>query len=319
MRACGALEAFGDSGGFERMRNIFSGSFATETRRGKNFGGIGKLERIEGTTNAVHGGEVGFGEHFRHHVLLLFPDAVFAGDRTARGETEFEDLEREGFGSFFLTRDVAIVEDERVEIAVTSVENIGDAKAGLRTEASDFGHDLRERGAWDDAVLHDVVGGNAAHGGEGGFAAFPDEGAFGIGLGDMNLPGAVLAGDLVDVLHEGRDFGGGAIEFDEEQRAALGIVGVDGGFGGLDGEVVHHFDGGGKHACSDDVADSGARFVGTRKSGEERAHTFGAFDDAQDNFCGDAESTFRADENASEIVAGGIEMLAAEMDQRAIG
>ena len=46
---------------------------------------------------------------------------------------------------------------------------------------------LGERGAGNDAVLHDVVGGDAAHGGEGGFAAFPDEGALGFGLRDANF------------------------------------------------------------------------------------------------------------------------------------
>ena len=193
----------------------------TETRRGKHFGGIGKSERVEGATNALHGDEVGFGKHFGHHVLLFFPDAVFAGDGAAGGEREFENLEGEGFGSLFLAGKWRS-KNERVEIAVAGVENIGDAKARMRAEAGNFGHDLRERGARDNAVLHDVIGGDAAHSGESGFASFPDEGAFDIRLRDMNLPGVVFAAELVDVLHEVCDFGDGAIEFDEEERAESG-------------------------------------------------------------------------------------------------
>ena len=127
------------------------------------------------------------------------------------------------------------------------------------------------------------------------------------------------AADCVDIGHEGGDFGDGAIEFDEEEGAAHGVVGVDGGFGGLDGEVVHHFDGGGQHASGDHAANGGAGFVGAGECGEERLHGFGALDDAENHFCGDAESAFGADENAEEIVAGRVERFSAEVDERAIG
>ena len=150
-------------------------------------------------------------------------------------------LAGEGFGGVFLAGDAAIVEDERVEVAVAGVENVGDAKAGgaLRREISLM--ILRERGAGDDAVLHDVVGGDAAHGGEGGFASFPDEGAFDVGLGDANFARRRFRGRFRRRGHEGCDFGDGAVEFDEEERAAIGIVGVDGGFGGLDREACPSF------------------------------------------------------------------------------
>ena len=49
------------------------------------------------------------------------------------------------------------------------------ADSRLRAEPLDFAHDSRQRGARDHAVLHDVVGRNASHGGEGGFASLPDQ------------------------------------------------------------------------------------------------------------------------------------------------
>src|SRR5580700_7947071 len=199
------------------------------------------------------------------------------------------------------------------------MEDVGDADACCGAEAGDFAHDLREGGAGDDTVLDDVVRRDAAHGGEGGFAAFPDEGALGIGLGDADFRGGVGAADFVDVSHQGFDFGDGAVELDEEKGAAVGVVGVDGGFGGLDGESVHHFDGSGEHASGNDAADGGAGFVGAREGGEEGLHAFGALDDAENHFCGDAESAFGADENAEEVVAEGVEGFSAEVDQGAVG
>ena len=56
-----------------------------------------------------------------------------------------------------------------------------------------------------------------------------------------------------------------------------------------------------------------------RKRGEEGLHGFGALDDAENHFGGDAERAFGADENAEEIVAGSVERFSAEVDERAVG
>ncbi len=277
------------------------------------------MERVEGAADAVHGGEVGFGEHFGHHFLFVLADAVFAGDGAAGGDADFEDARGERFGGVLLAGDAAVVEDHGMKIAVACMKNIGDAEACFAAELFNFGEDARQGGAGDDAVLDDVVRRDAGHGGEGGFAAFPEEGAFGVGLREANFRGGVGAADFVDVTHERGDFGDGAIELDEKKSAAHGIVSVDGGFGGLDGEIVHHFDGCGQHASSDDAADGGAGFGRARKGGEEGLHGFGALDDAENHFCGDPERAFGADENAEKIVTGRVEGFSAEMDERAVG
>ena len=301
------------------MRLVLAGFFTAEARRWEDFSGIAEIERVEGAADALHGGQVGFGEHFGHGVFFVLADAVFAGDGATGGDAEVEDLGGQGLGGVLLAGDACVVEDEGMEVAIAGVEDVGDADACFGAEAGNFAHDLGEGGAWDDAVLDDVVGRDAAHGGEGGFAALPDQGALGVGLGDANFGGGVGAADFVDVGHQGFDFSDGAVEFDEEERAAHRVVGVDGGFGGLDGEVVHHFDGGGEHACGDDAADGGAGFVGVREGGEERLHAFGALDDAENHFCGDAERAFGTDENAEEIVAGSVESFSAEVDEGAVG
>ena len=48
------------------------------------------------------------------------------------------------------------------------------AESGGFAERFDFAENLGESGAGNDAVLHDVTGGNAAHGSERSFTAFPD-------------------------------------------------------------------------------------------------------------------------------------------------
>ena len=301
------------------MGDVFAGLLAAEARRGKNFCGIRKLQRIEGAADTLHGGKIGFGKHFGHHALFFFAHAVFTGDGASCGEAKFENFHRKCESGFFLAGNAAVVENEWMEIAVASMKNVGNAQGVFFAEPRDLAHHSRKSSAGNHAVLNDVVGRNTAHCSERGFAAFPDECALGVGLGDANFPGAIRTANFVNVREKGLDFGERAIKLDEKQAATVGIVGVDGGFGGLDGEMVHHFNGGGEHAGGDDTADCGAGFVGGRKRGEERADAFGALDDAENDFRRYAERAFGANEDASEIVAGSIERFSAEMNERAVG
>src|SRR5580658_1713596 len=155
-----ALEAVGGAGEFAWMRDVLAGFFAAEAWSGENFGGIAEIERVEGAADALHGGQIGFGEHFGHGVFFVLAYAVFAGDGAAGGDTEVEYFGGEGFGGVLLAGDAGVVEDERMEVAVAGVEDVGDADACGGAEAGNFAHDLREGGAGDDAVLHDVVGGD---------------------------------------------------------------------------------------------------------------------------------------------------------------
>src|SRR6202040_956693 len=119
-----------------------------------------------------------------------------------------------------------------MQIAVACVEDVRYADAGLLAETVDFAHHLRQSCAGDDAILHDVVRRDAAHGGESGLATFPYEGALGAGWRDANLRCPITAANFVYVGHEVLDFGGWAVEFHEQEGATVGIVCVDGGFGG---------------------------------------------------------------------------------------
>jgi len=93
------------------MGSVFAGFFAAEAWCGKNFCGIAQLQWVEGAADALHGGQVGFGEHFGHGVFFVLADAVFAGDGAAGGDAEVEDFGGEGFGGVLLTGDACVVED----------------------------------------------------------------------------------------------------------------------------------------------------------------------------------------------------------------
>ena len=69
----------------------------------------------------------------------------------------------------------AVVADQRVQVAVAGVEHVGDRQPVLRGELVDAGEHLGQPGARDHAVLDEVVGREAAHGGERGLAGLPEQ------------------------------------------------------------------------------------------------------------------------------------------------
>src|SRR3712207_4398553 len=99
-----------------------------------------------------------------------------------------------------LFRSVVVVEDERVQVAVAGVEDVGDAHAVLLTDLGDPLQDLPELRARDDGVLYVVVVADAAHRRERRLAALPEEGSLCIVLGNSYLGGVVLLADLQGLL-----------------------------------------------------------------------------------------------------------------------
>src|SRR5256886_13512785 len=76
----------------------------------------------------------------------LFADPVLAGDGAAGGDTDFQNLEGEREGGVFLPVDSAIVQNQRMEIAVASVKNVGNAQAVFsRSEERRVGKECRSR------------------------------------------------------------------------------------------------------------------------------------------------------------------------------
>ena len=132
-------------------------------------------------------------------------------------------------------------------------------------------------------------------------------------MGDADFGGAVFAADGADLGDQGVDFGYGAVHFDEQESAAVGIIGVNGGFGGLNGQVVHHLHGGGEHACGDDAAHGGAGFIGAVEGGQQSLHAFGTLHDAESNFRRDAQGAFGADEDSGQIVTGRVQGFRTEV------
>src|SRR5882762_124305 len=85
-----------------------------------------------------------------------------------------------------------------MEVAVTRVKDVGDAKPVPHSRLFDQSKDVGQARAGDDPVLHVVVGGQATHGGERALAACPETLALQGVRGDADLARKVSAADLLD-------------------------------------------------------------------------------------------------------------------------
>ena len=151
-----------------------------------------------------------------------------------------------------------VEEHQRVQVAVAGVEDVGhpDARARRRGRAIAPQH-LGQRGPRDHAVLDDVVGADPADRGERGLAALPEQRPLGVVGGDPDLERAGLRGTAGSTCGElSVHLGRRAVQLDDQHRAgALRVAAVHRGLGRLDGQRVHHLDGGRDHAGGDDRRD----------------------------------------------------------------
>src|SRR5215204_1245848 len=158
------------AGRLERVLPVLARYLAAETRRRHHLAGVREAGGIERAAQPLERVEVGLAEHLRHVLLLVDADAVLAGDRAARLQARVEDPAGELLGALGLALVAAVEADERMEVAVAGVEDVGDDHPVLLRQRVDRLQHLGQLGARDHAVLHEVVRRHPAHRRERGLA-----------------------------------------------------------------------------------------------------------------------------------------------------
>ena len=63
-------------------------------------------------------------------MALFHSDTVFAGDRTADDNANFDDFCRQLFRAFQFTRSITVKQDQRVQVAIAGMKDVGNAQSG---------------------------------------------------------------------------------------------------------------------------------------------------------------------------------------------
>ena len=115
------------------------------------------------------------------------------------------------------------------------------------------------------------------------------------------------------------DFRGRAVEFHQQQSAAVGIPGTYRGLSCLNRKVVHHLNRRRQHSCPNNLADRCPCFICGIERREQSLDHLGFLPNAQHDLCCNSERALRAHEDARQIISGTIDCPAAEMYERSIG
>jgi hypothetical protein len=206
-----------------------------------------------------------------------------------------------------------------VQVAVPGVEHVGDADPGRLRQLRDRAQHLRQGGAGDDAVLHDVVGADPPDRCERGLAALPDQRALRRVGGHAELERLVLAAQPLHLRELVLDLDGRPVELDHQHRSGAGrVVAVHGGLGRLDRQRVHHLDRRRHDPRGDDRRRGGTGVVGGGEPGQQRAHLLGVADQPDGDRRGHAQRALGADHRAQQVVARAVGGQPAQLDHVAV-
>src|SRR5262245_14873076 len=93
----------------------------------EHFSGVEQALGVECALHALLLIEIDLREHRRHEVALLDADAVLAGENAADLDAQLEDLSAEFLRLLQFARNIRVIENKRMQVAVAGMENIGDA------------------------------------------------------------------------------------------------------------------------------------------------------------------------------------------------
>src|SRR3546814_10294692 len=88
--------------------------------------------------------EIGLGEHLWHTVALFDADSRFAGKDAADLDAQLQYIAAERLCAVELSGDVGVIEDQRVKIAVSRMEHVGDLEIILPGELLYFLKNFRK-------------------------------------------------------------------------------------------------------------------------------------------------------------------------------
>ena len=167
---------------------------------GQHLGGVRQPGRVERGAQRRLRGEVGRGEHQRHQVALLEPDAVLAAQHPAGGDRHAHDLLAGGVHPLDHAGFALVEHQQRVQVAVAGVEHVHHEDPVAVGDLVHLSQHVGQRSTRHDRVVQVVVRLDPGDRTERGLAALPDQRPLGFVLGDAHRAAPVLAGDRDDAL-----------------------------------------------------------------------------------------------------------------------
>ena len=214
---------------------------------------------------------------------------------------------------------VGVEHDQRVQIAVSGVEDIGHFQPVAVGHLADAAQNLRQAGGWDGAIHAKIIRADAPDGTERALTAFPDRRRFLGRLGHAQANRIEALADGFQAVEQIVLLGDAALDLDDQHGFGVQwVAGMGEGLAGVDGGAVHEFQRDGDNAGGDDGIDALAGDFVRREGGQHRPRTFGGAQDADVHLGHDGQHALAAGQEAEPVVAGGVEVGAADVEDVAL-
>src|SRR5581483_11375271 len=213
-----------------------------------------------------------------------------------------------------------IKQQDWMDVAVTSMEDIADADLVFLADPANRTENVRQLGPRHHAVLGTVTIGQPADGTKRLLARFPQQLPIRIAVGPADLAGVVLFGNGLDALHVSTQPGSQAVHFHDQHRAGIqGETKVKRCLHGLQDQVVEHLQRCRYDPSTNQVTDRVGGIIDGLEDPEERPVRFGIARYPHPYLGGDAEGALAADQDAGQIEAGIVLRRASRVYHLAIG
>ncbi len=187
----------------------------------QHFAPVGQFQGINLAADFIHHRQIGLVEHVAHVLQLFHAHAMFAGNRTAQVDAHVQDLAGQRFGPFQRTGLAAVVENQRVQVAIPGVEDIGDAQVILFAQRFNFGERVPQPAARHHPILDNVVRAQPPDRGKGTLAPLPDPGPVRVIFGNPHFVRIRRLDHLEQMGKLGLDLDGFALQLDNQQGSSI--------------------------------------------------------------------------------------------------
>ena len=240
--------------------------------------------------------------------MFLHPDAVFAAEHAADIHADLQDGAARLQHPVQRSGNPVVEQQQGMQVAVAGMEDVGDGQIEGLADAPNLVQHVGNGGSGDHAVLHVVVGGDAAHGAEGALAAQPEEVALGRVLRDADVPGLVGEQYATNLGFAFVQLGGHAVHIQQQHGGRVHRqIGLRDELGhGFQRQLVHHLHGGRDDAGGHNAGDRGAAGGHRIERGQQRAHAGRRVYQLDDGLGHDAEGALAAAEQPGQVIAGAV-------------
>ena len=111
---------------------------------------------------------------------------MLTGQNTAHFHTAAQDVSAKILGPFQFTGLIRIKQNQRMQIAITGMEHIGDTQPIFLAERRHSYHHVRQSPTWNGAIHAQIIRRNPSNSWKSRFTSGPEQVAFLLGLADLD-------------------------------------------------------------------------------------------------------------------------------------